>query len=97
MRNLIPIRGSAVCKKVYGGNETEIIGGIKVNRVRVDVYKIIELPVVQSEGYNFKVGDLVMSNSTGDEIEINPGETVYLLKLENLMCIIEDGKKQETV
>lgn len=89
MRELVPLRGTALCKKIYGGTETSVVGGIRVKRVKVDLYKIIELPVVPSPEYQFKLGDVVMSNSTGDEIEVNPGETVYLFKLENLMCVVD--------
>jgi len=37
---------------------------------------------------------VVISNSTGDVIEINPGETVYLFKIENLMCTVDPNKQE---
>ena len=93
MRNLVPLRGSVVCKRVDGGESTISIGGLKVAKKTVDTYRIVELPVVPTDGYNFKVGDEVISNSTGDEIEINSGETVYLFKLENIMCVVDGQEK----
>lgn len=94
MRKLIPLRGSVVCKKVHGGTHTEIVDGIKIVRVEVDLYQITDMPEIPVDGCNFKVGDIVMSNSTGDVIEINPGETVYLFKVENLMCAVDPEKKE---
>lgn len=93
MRNLVPLRGSVLCKKVDGGESTTTRNGLKIYKKTVDIYKIIELPVVPSAKYDFKLGDEVISNSTGDEIEINGGETVYLFKLENIMCVVNEQKE----
>lgn len=94
MRDIIPLRGSVLCRKVEGGTSTEIVKGIRKNVQKVDIYRISELPVEPlGDEYGFKVGDLVVSNSTGDEIEVNPGDVVYLFKVENLMCVVEDGEK----
>ena len=90
MRKLVPLNGSAVCKKVGGGDYKEESGGILVKRESVDIYEIVSLPETLPDGFSFKVGDKVMSNSTGDEIEVNPNETVYLFKLSNLMCTVEN-------
>jgi hypothetical protein len=89
MRKLVPLNDSAVCKKTSGGDHKEESGGILVKRESVDIYEIVSLPKTLPEGFFFKVGDKVMSNSTGDEIEVNPNETVYLFKLSNLMCTVE--------
>lgn len=89
MRELVPLRGSVLCRKIYGGTETKIVGGIKMTCVKVDLYRIEKLPSVNPGDCPFKVGDVVMSNSTGDAIEVNPGETVYLFKIENLMCAVD--------
>ena len=94
MRKLIPVRGSVVCKKIHGGTHTEVVGGIKISRHEIDLYQILELPEIKSEGFEFNVGDVVISNSTGDVIEINPGETVYLFKIENLMCTVDPNKQE---
>lgn len=94
MRKLVPIRGSVLCRKIRGGTHTETVNGLKVVRVEVDLYEILDMPQIPVDGCNFKVGDIVMSNSTGDAIEINPGEIVYLFKVENLMCAL-DKKKEE--
>ena len=92
MRKLIPIRGSVLCRKIHGGTHTDIVNGLKVVRVEVDLYEILDMPQIPVEGCMFKVGDIVMSNSTGDMIEVNPGETVYLFKIENLMCALDQEK-----
>ena len=94
VRRLVPIRGSAVCRKVAGGERLSDAGGLRTKVVKVDLYEVMALPVVSPEGdCPFKAGDIVMSNSTGDEIEINPGETVYLFRLENLMCRVHGGEE----
>ena len=93
MRKLVPIRGSVVCEKASGGTSTETKGFVH-KKEEVDVYRILALPeVLLDEGCEFKVGDLVMSNSTGDVIEINPGETVYMFRIENLMCKVEENEE----
>ena len=89
MRDIVPIRGTALCRKIHGGTSAREVDGLRVKRTSVDLYRIDELPVVPSPEYPFKVGDVVMSNSTGDEIEMNPGDVVYLMKLKNLMCVVE--------
>ena len=89
MRTLIPVRDSIVCKKLRGGTVSKNVSGITINSSEVDEYEVLYLPEITSdETYPFSVGDIVMSNSTGDKIEINPGEVVYLFKLENIMCKI---------
>lgn len=96
MRKLIPIRGSVVCTRVCGGTKTLNRCGITFKVDQVDIYRIKNLPEILPEnGFEFKVGDLVMSNSTGDEIEINPGETVYLFKMEHIMCKVDENAAEE--
>ena len=90
MRKLIPIKDSVVCKRI-----TEKANIIKNNGVfskitNVDLYEIIDIHCSNDKTFNFAIGDIVMSNSTGDEIEINESEVVYLFKNENIMCKIED-------
>lgn len=87
MRKLVPIKDSAVCRKLRGGIRYETKGNFKVKVEEVDIYEIISIPETESF---FHVGDIVMSNSTGDEVEINPKETVYLFKIENLMCKLDE-------
>lgn len=95
MRKLVPIRGSVVCEKMSGGTSTETKGFVH-KKEEVDVYRILALPEVLPEGScEFKAGDLVISNSTGDVIETNPGETVYMFKIENLMCKVEDSEEDQ--
>ena len=90
MRRLVPIRDSVVCKKISGGTTYENRGGIKVKVTTIDLYEIISVPEIVPEGFIFKLGDRIISNSTGDEIELNPGEIVYLFKIENLMCLVDE-------
>ena len=94
MRSLVPVRGSVLCRKVKGGTMTQNVGGLSVKSSDVDIYQIILLPEVEIEDFPFKVGDFVMSNSTGDAIEVNPGETEYLFKAENIMCSIDGHDKE---
>ena len=95
MRKLVPVRGSVVCRKLSGGASTTSEGGVVHKKSEVDIYEILQLPLVPEEDDFFKVGDQVVSNSTGDVIEINPGETVYLFKVENLMCKVCDGEDKD--
>ena len=82
MKTLVPVRDSIICKKIGGGKVSKNIGGIMINSEEVDEYEVLSLPeITPDETYPFEVGDIVMSNSTGDKIEINPGEIVYLFKL----------------
>lgn len=94
MRKLVPIRGSVVCERASGGTSTETKGFVH-KKEEVDVYRILALPeVLPDECCEFQVGDLVISNSTGDVIEINPGETVYMFRIENLMCKVEENGEE---
>ena len=97
MRTLVPLRGSVLCRKVRGGTRTEKVRGLSVKVSNVDIYKIIELPKTEISDFPFKVGDYVMSNSTGDEIEVNPGDTVYLFKSENIMCAVEHDEQKKKI
>ena len=93
MRKLVPLSDSVVCRKIRGGKKTVIQNGVSVKKTDVDIYEIIEMPKLKTNNdFQFCVGDTVISNSTGDEIEINPGETVYLFKLENIMCSVVIGE-----
>ena len=56
----------------------------------VDLYRIIDFNCSDKDLFNFEIGDIIMSNSTGDEIEINNSEFVYLFKIENIMCKVLD-------
>jgi hypothetical protein len=95
MKRLVPIRGSVVCKKLCGGTRTENRNGVKIKVSEVDEYEIISLPEIK-DGYDgfFQVGDRVISNSTGDEMEVSPGESVFLFKLENLMCKVDEQQEK---
>lgn len=91
MKTLVPVRDSIVCKKISGGKVSKNVGGLVIDSEEVDEYEVLSLPeITPDETYPFTVGDIVMSNSTGDKIEINPGEVVYLFKLENIMCKVCD-------
>ena len=97
MRKLVPLRDSVLCEKVRGGTRTEKVRGLSVKVSDVDIYRIIALPLVETSDFPFKIGDYVMSNSTGDEIEVNPGETAYLFKSENIMCAVEYNEQKEKI
>jgi co-chaperonin GroES (HSP10) len=90
MRKLIPVKDSVVCKRINDKMTLESIGGIQCRVNHVDLYEILDFYCVEDKNFNFSVGDIVMSNSIGDEIEINPSEIVYLFKTENIMCKVED-------
>lgn len=88
MRKLVPIKNSVVCKRINQSSDLQTIGLIQIKKQNVDLYEILEIS--SDEQTTFKVGDIVMSCSTGDEIEINDKEIVYLFKLENIMCRVEN-------
>lgn len=87
MRILKPIKNSVVCKKVEGGDEL-ITDVVVFHKRTVDLYQILDFQ--SDDDFPFKIGDVVMSCSTGDEIEINPKEFVYLFKTEHIMCKVEN-------
>ncbi len=87
MRKLVPIKNSVVCKRLNEKSELQTNGLIRVRKQNVDLYEILDIS--SDEQTDFKAGDKIMSCSTGDEIEINENETVYLFKLENIMCKVD--------
>jgi len=89
-RILKPIKNSVVCKKTKGTTETAEENGLYLKKDSIPLYEILEYSVDDKKTFPFEVGDVVMSTSTGDEIEINEGETVYLFKSEHIMCKVLD-------
>ena len=85
MRKLIPVNDSVICKRVSSKDTIETQNGIQFKRNDVDLYEIIDLSITDNVD-DLKVGDIVMSHSSGDEIEINPGECIFLFKSEHIMC-----------
>lgn len=85
MRKLIPVKDSVICKRVSIKDTIETQNGIQFKRNDVDLYEIIDLSIIDNVD-NLKVGDIIMSHSSGDEIEINPGEYIFLFKSEHIMC-----------
>ena len=85
MRKLIPVKDSVICKRVSSKDTIETQNGIQFKRNDVDLYEIVDLSITDNVD-NLKVGDIVMSHSSGDEIEINPVECIFLFKSEHIMC-----------
>lgn len=85
MRKLVPIKDSVICKRVSNKDTIETQNGIQFKRNDVDLYEIIDLSITDNVD-DLKVGDIIMSHSSGDEIEINPGECIFLFKSEHIMC-----------
>ena len=90
MRRLIPIKNSVVCKKINKTDGTEVKNGVHLHMKDVDLYEVIDFSDDKDNPFEFKVGDIVMSNSTGDEIEVNRNDIYYLFKNEHIMCKVED-------
>lgn len=89
MRTLEPIRNSILCRKLNESRELCGSGSILVQKENVDIYEILKVSEINDKPFPFKVGDKVVSNSTGDRMEVNPGEIVYLFRNENIMCKVE--------
>jgi len=89
MRALEPVRNSILCRKLNRSRELCNSGQILVQKGNVDLYEILKVSGINDNRFPFKVGDIVVSNSTGDKLEVNPGEIVYLFKNENIMCKVE--------
>lgn len=85
MRKLVPIKDSVICKRVSNKDTIETQNGIQFKSNNVDLYEIIDLSITDNVD-SLKIGDIIMNHSTGDEIEINPGEYIYLFKSEHIMC-----------
>ena len=84
MRKLVPLKNSVVCKRLNKKTELQTIGNLQIKKENVDLYEILD--IASDEPIDFKVGDVIMSCSSGDEIEINDNEIVYLFKNEHIMC-----------
>jgi co-chaperonin GroES (HSP10) len=89
-RILKPIKNSVICKRISEKNSLNNNNGVLYRADNVDLYEILDFSHDEDIDFKFKCGDVVMSNSTGDEIEINNSEIVYLFKIENIMCKVED-------
>ena len=89
MRKLVPIKDSVVCKRITDKTTLVSFGGIQCRINNVDLYEVLDFSDSEDKKFEFGVGDIVMSNSTGDEIEINDSDIVYLFKTENIMCKVE--------
>lgn len=87
MRKLVPLKNSVVCKRLNKKTELQTIGNLQIKKENVDLYEILD--IASDEPINFKVGDVIMSCSSGDEIEINDNEIIYLFKNEHIMCKIQ--------
>lgn len=90
MRKLIPIKDSVVCKRINEKTTLVSSNGIQRRINNVDLYEVLDFSDSAEKKFEFNIGDIVMSNSTGDEIEINDAEIVYLFKTENIMCKIDE-------
>lgn len=86
MRKLVPLKNSVVCKRLNKKTELQTIGNLQIKKENVDLYEILD--IASDEPIDFKVGDVIMSCSSGDEIEINDNEIIYLFKNEHIMCKI---------
>ena len=86
MRKLVPIKNSVVCKRITEKTTLKNVNGILFRQDNVDLYEILDFSVDKDKTFDFKIGDIVMSCSTGDEIEINKDDVVFLFKIENIMC-----------
>lgn len=89
-RVLKPIKNSVVCEKMNDTVETVSESSLYLKMNRVPFFKIVDFSVDDKDSFPFKVGDIVMSTSTGDEIEINDGHVIYLFKTEHIMCKVCD-------
>lgn len=91
MRKLVPIINSVVCKKITEDEELTMFNFLHLKKKNVDLYKILSF-CSDDEEFNrtFKIGDIIMSASTGDEIEVNDGDVIFLFKTEHIMCKVDE-------
>lgn len=92
MRKLIPIKNSVVCKRTNEKSSLVLENGIYHTIENVDLYEILDFSVDDDYHFNFKIGDVVMSNSTGDEIEVNKSDIIFLFKVENIICKVLENE-----
>lgn len=90
MRNLVPLRNSVLCRKLNLSKEIASEGSIFIPKNNVDLYEIVRKSEMNDTEFDFEIGDVVISKSTGDELEVNKNEKYYLFKNENIMCKIEE-------
>ena len=83
---LVPVKNSVLCKRHGSNKSSSTYGLIDIKKDEVDLYEVLDYscddPVV------YKVGDIIMSCSTGDELDID-GEKIYLFKTEHIMCVVK--------
>ena len=90
MRKLIPLKNQVICKRICSGEKQINSGGIFLKQKYVDLFKIIDFNVEEKYDFIFKKDDIIMSQSTGDEIEVNDNDIYYLFQPEHIMCKIDD-------
>lgn len=83
---LKPVRNSVLCVRTTKSKTTdEDAGGLVFRHSNVDTFRIVDFHADEEAKFRFQVGDEIIVNSTGDEIEID-GETFYLFKVEHVMA-----------
>ena len=83
---LKPVRNSLLCVRTVESKTTdETETGLIVRHRNVDLFRIVDFSADCNEKFGFQVGDEIVVNSTGDEIEID-GRTFYLFKVEHVMA-----------
>jgi len=85
---LVPLKNTVICKQINKKTEIANVGGIEVQRQNVDLYEIVDLAIDDGIRFDFKVGDVVMSCSTGDELDID-GTIYFVFKHENIIGKID--------
>lgn len=81
-----------MCKRTNEKTSLVLENGIYKKMDNVDLYEIIDFVVDDDIDFDFKIGDIVMTNSYGDEIEINKNDTIFLFKIENIMCKVDENE-----
>ncbi len=87
------MNGTVLCKRANRETEKKEYGGLTLEVKTVDLYRIVELPV--NGECPFRLGDVVVSSSTGTKLEKENGEVFYLFETSKLMGAVQENDLTE--
>ena len=82
---LIPQNKNLVCKCISSDEKTTESGfTYKSNDIKLYEVVLLSKPLENKIGFDIKIGDRILVNSTGTKVEVN-GEEYYMFNSENVM------------
>lgn len=83
--DIVPQNGHVLCKRIVDETEDADLGGIFCSKTNVPVYEVIKIsnpPTLAeiSDELKLKVGDRIVCNSTGTQVQNGEDEVLWLFK-----------------